>query len=198
MVVLRRMALAAGSVVAAALAIALALANPGSAAGRIGERSLPKVSGFGDSVMLGAKPDMLRLFHGGRVNAAESRQADPTLAAVRRAAHASRLRPLVVLHIGTNGTIDRGPFRRTLRLLQTTPRVRLIEVLTVHVPQPWQTADNRLIRHVTSHFSRAVVVDWHGVADRHPGWLYSDHVHLTPAGQHGYSRMLRSAYRAAT
>jgi hypothetical protein len=185
---------------AVALAITLASAAtavPARPAAPVrSHQSLPKVAAFGDSVMLGAKPDIRRVF-GGSVNARESRQADPTLAAARRTAHHHRLHPLVVLHVGTNGTVDRGPLRRTLHLLQSDSQVRRIEVLTVHVPRPWQGPNNRLLRHMVRHYSHAVLVDWHRAANRHPSWVYSDGIHLTPEGQQGYTRLLRSAYRAS-
>lgn len=182
-----------GAVTALALS-ALVVAAPIGAAGA--SRTVPKVSAYGDSVMLGAKPYILRIF-GGHVDAQESRQAGPTLSAVRRAAKHHRLHPLVVIHVGTNGTVDGKYLKGTLRIAFADRQVRRVEVLTDHVPRPWQGPNNRLIRKVVAGFRRAILVDWHRAADRHPGWLYSDGVHLTPDGQRGYARLLRSRYLAA-
>lgn len=151
--------------------------------------SPPHVSGYGDSVMLGAKQRMLDTF-GGRVNAVESRQASETLAAVRADVSRDRLNPLVVIHVGTNGTMSGRDLRHTLRQVAGVARVKLIEVLTVHVPRSWQRPNNAIIRRVVPQVSKAVVAPWRRAAHRHPGWLYSDGVHLTPAGQYGYTHLI--------
>jgi hypothetical protein len=159
-------------------------------------QALPHITAFGDSVMLGAKPRIRQAF-GGRVDAVESRQADETLTDVRRAAAAGALNPLVVVHVGTNGTIDPHQLETTLRKVSDLPRVKVIEVLTVHVPRSWEAPDNSIIRRVVPGIAKAVIAPWKKAADAHPGWLYSDRTHLTPAGQAGYTHLLETTYRQA-
>jgi peptidoglycan/LPS O-acetylase OafA/YrhL len=156
---------------------------------------LPRVSAFGDSVMLGARNAIGDTFPGGSLDAVEGRQPDPILADVRTAARAGSLHPLVVLHIGNNGLIDPTQLANTLDLLR---RQRLVLVLTDHL-QPntysWQNPNNATIEGIVPGFSNARVVDWNKVASQHPQWLYNDDLHLKPSGAVGYTKMLANAYR---
>jgi hypothetical protein len=164
----------------------------GSAASRP-TGALPGVSAYGDSVILGARASISARFGGGHMDAVEGRQADPILRDVARDARAGRLEPLVVIHVGDNGVIRRSQLRDTLALLRGVPRVILVNL---HVDRPWQGPNNRAIARAAAGFANVRVLDWHRIAGAHPGWLFSDQIHLTRSGAQGYTALLVRAARA--
>jgi len=176
-------------------------ANPGSdhitpaAPSRTAGTSLPPVSAYGDSVVLGARATIAAAFPGGHMDAVEGRQADPILRDVERDAHAHRVQPLVVIHVGDNGLIGAGELRRALGALHGARRVI---VLNLHVHRPWEGPNNRTIARVAPGFDNVRVLDWHTVAGRHRGWLFDDQIHLTKSGAAGYAALLVQAARAVS
>jgi peptidoglycan/LPS O-acetylase OafA/YrhL len=160
---------------------------------------LPRISGFGDSVLLGARAALGDVFPGGSIDAVEGRQPGPILADARAAARAGRLKPLVILHVGDNGVLDPADLTRTLQVLQTTPGVKLVLVMTDHINpyvDTWQDPNNAAIARIVPKFPIARIVRWNQIAAAHPGWLYSDDVHLKPAGASAYARLVASTWRA--
>jgi peptidoglycan/LPS O-acetylase OafA/YrhL len=156
---------------------------------------LPKVSVFGDSVILGARRQIGHAFSGGTMDAIEGRQPDPILADARGAAHAGTLNPVVILHVGDNGLIDPTQLAETLQALR---HQRLVLVLTDHIDpfdHSWQDPNNNTIKNIVPSFANARVVDWNHVASQHHHWLYPDDLHLRPAGTVGFAQMLADAYR---
>jgi peptidoglycan/LPS O-acetylase OafA/YrhL len=172
--------------------------DPGLGAGKAvaDTHRLPKLSGFGDSVLLGARSALAKVFPGGTIDAVEGRQPDPILADVRAAARKGTLAPFVVLHLGNNGLIDPADLQHTLQLLSAA---RLVLVLNDHLDpynHSWQKPNNATINHVVPAFGNARIVDWNALAGAHRDWLYPDDVHLRPAGALAYARILVAAYRA--
>jgi peptidoglycan/LPS O-acetylase OafA/YrhL len=158
--------------------------------------ALPKLSGFGDSVMLGARQALGQVFPGGSIDAVVSRQPGPILADVRADARAGTLQPFVVLHLGNNGLIDPSDLHNTLQLLSAA---RLVLVLNNHLDpydHSWQKPNNATIAQVVPDFSNAKVIDWNALASAHRSWLYDDDLHLRPNGAVAYAKLLAAAYRA--
>ena len=52
---------------------------------------------------------------------------------------------------------------------------------------------NATLRAGVKRYRVARLVDWHALASHHPGWLWSDGIHLTHAGVAGYARAIGAA-----
>jgi hypothetical protein len=177
--------------------------QPGGAAGKraAGKRAegvvpLPKLSGFGDSVLLGARHALSQVFPGGAIDAVRGRQPDPILDDVQAAAHQGTLEPFVVLHLGNNGLINPSDLQHTLQLLSGE---RLVLVLNDHLDpydHTWQKPNNATIARIVPQFSNARILDWNAIAGAHRNWLYPDDLHLTPSGAVAYAKLLAATYRA--
>lgn len=169
------------AVVAVALTIPSAAAQPQPASAKAGYA-------IGDSVMLGAKSQLKR--RGFTVDATVSRQAYSAPAMVRK--RGAALPRTLVVHLGTNGTF---PLETCRRLVQNAGPNRRVFLVTVSVPRSWERSNNATIRRCAASFpaSRVTVVDWQGLASRHPEWFYSDGVHLRSAGARGYARLVDRA-----
>ncbi|MEZ0449150.1 acyltransferase family protein [Cellulomonas sp. ICMP 17802] len=145
-------------------------------------------SAFGDSVMLGAAPELTA--RGIAVDAVESRQFGAMVDLVRAAAAAGTLGHTVIVHGGTNGPID----ERTLRDLLELTKDRRVYLVNVHVPRTWAAYDNDLFARVGPEYPNAHVLDWNTLATGNRGWLYSDDIHLRPgAGREGYADWLAAS-----
>lgn len=142
--------------------------------------------------MLGAKSALL---HRGFdiVDADESRQAYKGPSLLRK--HGSALPGNVVLHLGTNGTYPLDTCKEMVRLAGTGRNVYLV---TIHAKRSWVKTNNAMLRKCAAAFpaGHVTVVDWDWAAARHPKWLYSDGIHLTPEGAAAFARILDAAVDA--
>ncbi|HKY65813.1 MAG TPA: hypothetical protein VJM49_05560, partial [Acidimicrobiales bacterium] len=144
----------------------------------------------GDSVMLGASPQYLNVLRMcGSVDAELSRQFSSAPAAV--AAHAP-YPAAVVIHLGNNGTVDRGDVDALLSELAGVPRVVLVTV-QLHGSRSWEGQANGEIRAAADRFPNVAVADWKAASDGHPGYTREDGIHLTPAGGGAYAATIAAA-----
>jgi peptidoglycan/LPS O-acetylase OafA/YrhL len=161
---------------------------------------LPKISGFGDSVMLDARQTLARAFGGGTIDAVVGRQPGPILDDVYRQARIQALNPIVIIHAGNNGLIDPSQLKRTLAYLAgpVSTEVEVVLVLNDHLDpydHSWQTPNNTMLARVVPKYRKAVFVNWNKIAGQHSSWLYSDDLHLKPQGALAYAKLLAAAYR---
>jgi peptidoglycan/LPS O-acetylase OafA/YrhL len=147
----------------------------------------PAVTAIGDSVMLGAKGALEAKIPGIQVNAAVSRQFGTAIDIIEQLKAAGQLSPVVVVHLGTNGTITDGHMQRLKDLLADRQRVIF---LNTFVPRSWQKTDNDELQKWIPQFGNAVLVNWNGEGSLHPEFFYSDHIHVNPTGQQRYADLI--------
>jgi peptidoglycan/LPS O-acetylase OafA/YrhL len=163
-------------------------------------RHMPKISGFGDSVLLDARQTLARAFGGGTIDAVVGRQPGPILDDVMKEARIQQLNPVVIIHAGNNGLIDPDQLKRLLAYLDgpVSTEVQVVLVLNDHLDpydHSWQTPNNTMLAHVVPRYRKALFVNWNKTASEHPSWLYSDDLHLKPQGAVGYAKLLAGDYR---
>ena len=143
------------------------------------------MSVFGDSVVYGASAQLQAA--GVEVSAAEGRQFADVQEAVVAAHSAGSLRSTVVLHMGTNGTVEEEALTELVSSL-TEYQVFLV---TVSVPREWQDYNNAVLAGVAGDHEHVTLLDWREEVSRHSDWLYPDGIHLTAeSGRDGYARWL--------
>ncbi len=164
---------------AAALVCAIgATTVPALAAGHAprARSRVPATYAIGDSVLIDAQDVLHRLVPKVRVNAVVSRQFADGLTIVQHLRAEHRLTSRFVIFLGTNGYIEKSQFVEMLRDLRVCKRVVLV---TLWVPtREWMRANNDLIRTGPRRQRNVVIADWTRLARAHPGWFYSDRVHL--------------------
>jgi hypothetical protein len=128
---------------------------------------------LGESVMLGALPNLQEA--GFRVDAAVSRQGPSMADLVEQLGAADQLGDLVVIQIGTNGSISQATLDRMMAQMPAdrVPRVRF---MTVFSPRKWNAANNALIRALPDKYRNVEIIDWEAAASRIR--ICSDHIHI--------------------
>jgi peptidoglycan/LPS O-acetylase OafA/YrhL len=178
---------------ASASASTAPLAPPTSAASVAAPPPPVPVSGlsaFGDSVLLGAAPALVKLDGKASVDAVEGRQAYVVLDDVVSQHQKGQLGPVVVIHTGNNGVIKPAQLASVLAELADRRRVVL---LTDKVPRDWQDPNNATLTAVAGQFANVRVVDWLTISSAHPEWFYADGLHLKPNGAAAYAQLIMSA-----
>ncbi len=144
----------------------------------------PGVTFIGDSVLLGASPELQARLPAAVVDARQGRQWWEAAADLRTMAAEGRLTSHVVLHLGNNGTLTDELFDEVMAALAGVERV---SVLTVRVPREWERTVNEAIWRAAERYPNVQVVDWRSVSDGHPEYFGSDGVHVGSTGRVAYA-----------
>jgi peptidoglycan/LPS O-acetylase OafA/YrhL len=188
----------AGPAASAAASPAPAAAPPGAppprpASGRVKIHG-SQVTAIGDSVMLAAAPQLQSVLPGIYIDAAVSRQMSAGIAVIRSLAGRARLRQILVVGLGTNGTVTSQEIHQLLAL--AGPR-REVVLVNTFVPRPWQNADNRVLAAAARQHPNVVLADWQHTIRHRTYLLWDDGIHPRPAGGRVYARMIKAAVQAA-
>lgn len=148
---------------------------------------------YGDSVALGAQPALTRWLGSVTNHAREGEHSWTMLGEVVQDAKAGRIHSdVVVIHTGDNGLVPQDQLRAALDALDATPQVREIVLVTPKVPRSWEARARDSILAVAPDYPRVQVADWHDVARGRAQWFAADGIHLAPAGQEAYVRLVLS------
>lgn len=168
---------------------------PGGDVAAAGAPIEARVTAVGDSVMLAAAEDLRRVLGTVDVDAAAGRQAAEALEVLRTQRTAGTLGSVVVLHIGDNGPLEVGQVDEMMQLLADVPTVL---VVTLHVPRPWEAANNAILADVASHYPNAALVDWATASAGRPELFWDDQIHLTQSGATVYADLVGQQLRSTS
>lgn len=147
------------------------------------------VLAIGDSVMLGAANVLTE--RGVTVDAVKSRPFRQALEIANYMKSVNRLGSVVIIHLGTNNTVDEKTLDEIMVPLRDVP---LVLFVTVHVPsEVRQNTNNRRINELPARYENVKILDWFAVATAHPEYLYSDKTHIRPEGQKVYADLMMQA-----
>jgi peptidoglycan/LPS O-acetylase OafA/YrhL len=157
-------------------------------------RPLGPIVALGDSVMLGAAPQLLSTFGPGTlVDAQVGRTLWPVVGIVASLRAEGRLGEQVVIHLGDNGGVDPDLIARTMASLTDVDRVLW---LTVKVPRSWEAGVNATLAAEIPKYPNARILDWKGIATD-PAFFYEDGIHLRPNGAAFYAENVKAALTTA-
>jgi hypothetical protein len=161
-----------------------------------------RVSMYGDSVMLGARDQLLAQFagHDVSVDAVEDRSLLGSIGILRAAGPA--LGDVVVLDLGYNDGDDPATFRgRIDDAMSALTGVRRVLWLNQREWRAGRAGMNAELVAAVSRYPNLEVLDWNAEVVAHPDAVYGDGIHLTPAGQSAMATLVRrrfDAYVAST
>lgn len=154
----------------------------------------PAVSGcvhiVGDSVVLGARPQLQRAIAGAVVDAEVGLQGHQAHQRLRQLMAERRLCPNVVLHIGTNGYLQEPRHLEMVAALAARGRVVLVNI---RADRRWTAPNNDLIARAAREVPGVRLVDWSSASERQPAYFVQDGIHLTVAGMGAFAEKIRTA-----
>lgn len=149
-----------------------------------------RVTAIGDSVMIGAGPDMERLICDIEVDAAQSRAVHVAIGVLREQKAAGVLGETIIIHVGNNGIFYSGQFDE---IMTVTAGARRVVFVNVKVPREYEGPNNAVIADGVKRHKNAVLVDWYAASAKRPELFWSDGMHLRPEGARLYAEMVAKA-----
>ncbi|MCS4536314.1 acyltransferase family protein [Corynebacterium sp. HS2168-gen11] len=149
-----------------------------------------RITALGDSVMLGAKPELDQRFPGIYVDAAVSRTLLVAPDLVTQLHNAGALDPFVVLGFGTNARFDPDVFDQ---MMQTIGQQRVVIVVMPYGDRSWISQSHDTIRGVLQKYSNVYMADWCSQAQSDASILYSDGIHPNDKGVIRYTNTIENA-----
>jgi hypothetical protein len=144
----------------------------------------------GDSLMIDIQPYLQADLPGVTVDGMVSRQFEAGIAVVQAARAAGTLGNVLVVELGTNGTVTSSDIDA---MMQAAAGVRRVVFVNVDVPRSWEAADNAtLAAGVARYPGVAVLADWYSLSSDQPQWFDPDQVHLQPAGAQAMAALIAS------
>jgi peptidoglycan/LPS O-acetylase OafA/YrhL len=147
--------------------------------------SPPKPLAIGDSVMLGALPQLVEA--GFNVDAVKGRQFKEAVDIVRAYRQNGLLGDRVVIHLGNNGPTSQETVDALMAELADVPVVLL---LTVKVSKGWEGPNNGLFYNAVSRFPNVHLLDWYGLSGLRENVFYGDGTHLREEGRRLYRELI--------
>lgn len=149
-----------------------------------------QITAIGDSVMLAAVPELQAAFPGIQIDAAVSRQMSSAPAIVQGLIDADALRPVVVLALGTNGSISRDTLEQVRQLIGAE---RELVVVTAQAPRGWIPTVNERLATFAWQYRNVELADWYTAVQPHLGELARDQVHFGHVGAGIFTSSIQEA-----
>ena len=157
------------------------------AGGVAGQLNVGQVTALGDSIMLGAAPELRRNIANLEINAKVSRFFFEGTEILRQLRSAGQLGDVVIIHLGSNGGISSKQFDDMMKQLAGVRRVIFVNVKAA---REWEAPNNRIIADGVQRYPNTVLVDWHGATVDHPELFWDDGVHPRPDGAKLYASLI--------
>jgi len=153
----------------------------------------PRIIALGDSVMIGAKDELVKLLGPGFSMSAEvSRQADEFVKIARRLRRDGHRPDALIVQMGNNGPLY-GEEMAGLR--RATSEVGELFLINDRAPVSWVGQSNQALAEAAADWPHTTLIQWRNAADSRDGLLW-DGIHLTPSGARLYARVVTEAVRA--
>jgi hypothetical protein len=142
---------------------------------------------IGDSPMLLALVPLAQ--EGYRANARGCRQWPEGLDLIRKLRNEDHLPKLVVVALGSNGSVTKGYIRDALDLIG---KKRTLGLVTPRETGGGSSSDADVVRsEAKKHKNRTVLLDWVKYSAGHSGWFQPDGLHLTFEGAEGFADLFK-------
>jgi hypothetical protein len=161
-------------------------ATPGKVTGK-------QVTAIGDSVMAASAMALAAAMPGIYIDAKPDREMPAGLAIVRRLADSGRLRPVVVIGLGTNYLVTTRQLNELMKILGPDRKLVLINT---YVPDSWSKQVNVTEAAFIRQHPSVTPADWFDTIENRMNLLWPDHIHPEIPGTYVYARMVRRAVEA--
>lgn len=148
------------------------------------EKESPTFTAIGDSVMLGAVPEIQTVLPDGIIDAKESRQVWDAMSTIRDLDTKGKLMDTVVIALGGNGSFSKNSGQELIDTLGTERTIYWIAPYGQFLT--WQESTIKILHELAKENDNLIILDWPEIASAHTDWFYDDGMHLNAAGQTGY------------
>jgi hypothetical protein len=146
-----------------------------------------KVTGIGDSVLLGAVSGLYKRFPNGYFDGKVSRTDCQLIGLLNDIDSRGKLYDTVVINLGTNGSCTKN----TPAIME---RLKDKKVYWLSVVNDYQVPNvARRIYEYPNLYSNVSIIDWKEISKDHKEYFYKDGIHLTSSGITGYSNAIYDA-----
>jgi hypothetical protein len=152
-----------------------------------------QVTAIGDSVMAASAMALAASMPGIYIDAKPDREMPAGLAIVRRLADSGRLRPVVVIGLGTNYLVTTRQLNELMKLLGPDRKLVLINT---YVPDSWSKQVNATEAAFIRQHPTVTPADWFDTIRDRMNILWPDHIHPEIPGTYVYARMVKRAVQA--
>ncbi len=165
--------------------------SPSPASSPLAAVSGRSVTAVGDSVMVAATPALDQALPGIYIDAMVGRQFSTGLDVIAQLKAQGLLRQIVVVGLGTNGTVTSDEIRQLFA--EIGPHRRLVLVNTFEDRSWEREVNSTLAAAARSHPSDVVLADWYDTIKNRTSLLWPDGIHPQPGGGVVYAQMLKAA-----
>jgi peptidoglycan/LPS O-acetylase OafA/YrhL len=138
-----------------------------------------QITAIGDSVMLAAVPELQAAYPGIQIDATVSRQMSTAPDILRGLRDAGALRPVVIVALGTNGSVG----DQTLAdIREVIGPERELVLVTAQAPRGWIPGVNQKLAAFAWQYRNVELADWYTAIQPHLGELARDQVHFGHIG----------------
>lgn len=146
------------------------------------------LTSVGDSVMIDISGGLQLLFPGAVVDGQVGRQMDAAETVVKQLASSGKISDNLLMNIGTNGTVTPDQVES---VLATVGPNRQVYWTTAYVPnRVWQNQVNSTLIKEAKHHHNLHIINWYGLAKKHPGWFTSDGIHPNNTGVRHFAGLI--------
>lgn len=148
--------------------------------------TLPVV-GIGDSVMLGALPNLYKQFSNGYFDAKISRTAWVVEKMLNNLKENDMLGNPIIIHLGTNGDCSESCKLDILNASENR------EIFWVNVTNDNNVFVNEKLNDFATKHENVHIIDWENISYGHRNYFYADGIHLTEDGKKAYTKAIYEA-----
>ena len=140
----------------------------------------------GDSVMKMGEPYIKELFRNANVDAKVSRQFVDLPKILDKLQEDKKLKKVVVIHLGTNGVINKKSFEKSMEYLKD----KKVYIVNTVVPKPWEKSVNKDLEEWSADYNNIKIIDWHKYAKGKKDLFFKDATHPKPDGAKKYAEFI--------
>ena len=141
---------------------------------------------IGDSVMKMGEPYIKEIFKDANIDAKVSRQFTDLPKVLEALKDSKKLKNIVVIHLGTNGVINKESFETSMKLLDG----KTIYLMNTVVPKPWEKSVNKNLEEWSADYNNITIIDWYKYAKGEKKLFYKDATHPKPEGAKKYAEFI--------
>ena len=147
---------------------------------------------IGDSVMKMGEPYIKEIFKDANIDAKVSRQFTDLPKVLEALKDSKKLKNIVVIHLGTNGVINKESFETSMKLLDG----KTIYLMNTVVPKPWEKSVNKNLEEWSADYNNITIIDWYKYAKGEKKLFYKDATHPKPEGAKKYAEFILETIKA--